>query len=374
MHAPEISSPHASLCLESIKVEHYRNFDRAEFYPGKRFNVISGPNGAGKSNLLEAIYYLSALRSFRHAGTLDLIGKPHANSRITATVKGGLLKDRLDVVLSRTEARRVLRNEKRPTSAAQYKTCVPAVLFSPGDVELPSGSPEHRRTFVDRILEQMDPTYTASLNTYNRALRSRNKLLKSGGKNPQALRVYDEILASSGEVIGVSRAALIDELSPMSSRAFRATNRDLPELALTYAPSVSPDRKMLLSSLDRSFERDQMRGYTRYGPHSDDVTLALGGQPVRHFASQGQKRAIVLAVKTAELLLLTHKTGKVPVLLLDDVSSELDRTRNQFFFESLSDLGGQVFLTTTHPEFIILNEYREDFVIEDGVISRSRHS
>lgn len=356
------------LRLESITLEHYRNIGSLKFSPGPRFNVISGPNGAGKSNLLEAIYYVSALKSFRHSRTEDVISQHQAACRIAARLSGDVLAADVVISLSRTEPRRVRRNDKRPTSAAQYKTCVPGVIFHPGDIELPSGSPELRRSFVDRILEQMDPTYTSALNTYKHALRSRNRLLKLETKDLASLRAYDEMLASSGEVIGISRESLIAELAVEVASAFNAISDETLDLTLTYTPSVQPNKDALLSAYAASVERDRLRGYTSRGPHADDILVAFGATPVRHFASQGQNRAIVLAIKTAELRILTRKTGKVPMLLLDDVSSELDRQRNRLFFEWLSELGAQVFLSTTHPEFIILNDGREDFSIDQGVL------
>lgn len=361
------------LRLESIALEHYRNIGSLTFSPGPRFNVISGPNGAGKSNLLEAIYYVSALKSFRHSRTEDIISRHHATCSIAVRLSGDVLADDIVVSLSRTEPRRVRRNAKRPVSAAQYKTSVPGVIFHPGDSELPGGSPELRRSFLDRILEQMDPTYTSALNTYKQALRSRNRLLKLQTDNLASLRAYDEILASSGEVIGISRQSLIAELAVEVAGAFNAISDETLGLTLTYRPSVYADKDALLSAYAASIERDRMRGYTSRGPHADDILVTFGDTPVRHYASQGQNRAIVLAIKTAELRLLTRKTGKVPMLLLDDVSSELDRQRNRLFFEWLSELGAQVFLSTTHPEFIILNDDRKDFSIDQGVLEAINH-
>ena len=291
---------------------------------------------------------------------------------MAARINGEVLPEDIAIVLSRTDPRKVRRNGKRPTSAAHYKTYVPAVIFHPGDIELPTGSPELRRTFIDRILEQMDPTYTATMNTYRHALRSRNRILKTDSKNVASIRAYDGILASCAEVIGISRTTLLEELSEEVSSAFHSIHGETHKVELTYAPSVAPNRNAQLSALEISLERDQQKGYTTRGPHADDLIIVFNKKPVKHFTSQGQNRAIVLALKTAELQILTRKTSRVPMLLLDDVSSELDRKRNKQFFALLADLGAQVFLSTTHPEFIILEDEREDFFIENGVIEQRK--
>jgi DNA replication and repair protein RecF len=249
-------------------------------------------------------------------------------------------------------------------------------LFHPGDVTLTTGGPEARRAFLDRVVEQMDPTYSAAVASYTRALRSRNRLLKTDGVDRRSVVAYDELLASAGAVIGSTRARLIDDLAPIVKDAFRdITDAALP-LEAQYCPRVEPTVSALREALARSLDLDLARGFTAEGPHGDDLAFALrepSGRErertsVRHHASQGQHRALVLALKIAELEVLTRRTGRVPVLLLDDVSSELDRTRNRRLFARLARLGGQVFLTTTHPEFILLEGDRTDFRVTNGSV------
>ncbi len=161
------------------------------------------------------------------------------------------------------------------------------------------------------------------------------------------------------------------DIAPLTERAFSdVVGEDVP-LRVEYKPRVSPSVEALREALDRSFEKDLARGFTAEGPHGDDLALDIADRaPARYHASQGQHRAIVLALKVAELEVLTRRTSKIPILLLDDVSSELDRTRNRRFFSLLGKLGGQVFLTTTHPEFILLEEGRTDFAVKNGEITR----
>jgi DNA replication and repair protein RecF len=241
------------------------------------------------------------------------------------------------------------------------------VLFHPGHLELAIGSAEPRRAFLDRVLEQMDGTYATTLASYHKALRSRNRLLKVEGVDRRSITAYDELLASAGEVIGRARARLIEDLAPLAEQAFEEVVGSTMPIHVRYRPRVEPSANALRDALARSLDRDRARGFTAEGPHGDDLDLIVRkATPARHHASQGQHRSLVLALKVAELDVLSRRTGRVPLFLLDDVSSELDRTRNRRFFELLARLGGQVFLTTTHPEFILLDRDRVDFEVEDG--------
>jgi DNA replication and repair protein RecF len=355
----------------SLRTHGFRNLRSLTFEPGPHFNVIHGDNGAGKSNLLEAIYYLGALKSFRGAKTDDLIALDSESASIEATLDQGPAPHKLRVELGRSaQKRRLLLDGKRPRSTSAWYQTIRMVLFHPGDLVLAAGGPDRRRAFLDRMLEQMDPIYASTLASYEKALRSRNRLLKDERIDRRSVRAYDAILSKAGGVIGQARQRLIDDLGPRTLRAFSDVFAgDIP-LVVRYLPRVEPSEGAIAQALERSFDKDRARGFTADGPHADDLELRLHRVGARHHGSQGQHRTIVLALKTAELDLLTERTGKVPILLLDDVSSELDRNRNRRFFQMLSHAGGQVFLTTTHPEFILLENDRADFHVEAGRVTR----
>lgn len=348
----------------------FRNLGSLRFEPGSHFNVIHGDNGAGKSNLLEAIYYLGALKSFRGAKTEDLIALDSEAASLEATLDGGPAPHKLRIDLARSQRRRLQIDGKRPRSSSAWYQTVRMVLFHPGDLVLAAGAADRRRAFVDRILEQVDPIYASTLASYDKALRSRNRLLKDERSDRRSIRAYHGILAKTGSVIGQARRRLIDDLGPKVVRAFSDVFAGDVPLSVRYVPRVEPSEEAIAEALERSFDKDRARGFTADGPHGDDLELRLHGVGARHHGSQGQHRTIVLALKTAELDLLAERTGRVPILLLDDVSSELDRSRNRRFFEVLSQAGGQVFLTTTHPEFILLEDDRVDFRVERGHVTR----
>jgi DNA replication and repair protein RecF len=221
------------------------------------------------------------------------------------------------------------------------------------------------------MLEQFDPTYATTLHAYSRALRSRNRLLRAETPRRSAIVAYDELLASAGAIIAQCRQRLLAEMAPSVAEAFRSISGEGLRLRLEYAPRVEPEVGALRQALGQSLDKDLARGFTAEGPHADEIALSLDDTLARRFGSQGQHRAIVLALKVTELHELTRRVGRVPVLLLDDVSSELDKHSNRRLFDLLGELGGQVFLTTTHPEFILLERDRIDRRVQAGVLEES---
>jgi DNA replication and repair protein RecF len=357
--------------LEKLRLRDFRNLRQLELTPGQRFNVVSGDNGQGKSNLLEAIEYLGSLRSFRGARAEDLVNESAERAEMFALGGGvGLAPaHELRATLSRAGRREIRLDGKRPRSRAAYSHALPTVLFHPGELTLTAGGADGRRAFLDHLLVRLDETYAASLAAYTRALASRNRLLRAESPNRRAVSAYDELLAASGEVIGQARAALVSELAPRVAEVFDEISGASQTLQLQYEPRIMPEVAQLRAALHAALDKDFARGFTADGPHADDLGFRLAEQKARRYASQGQHRAIVLALKVAELLELERRTEHTPVLLLDDVSSELDREKNRRFFALLSRLGGQVFLTTTHPELILVEVDRRDFRIAGGALS-----
>lgn len=344
----------------------FRNLRLLDFSPGQRFNVIFGDNGQGKSNLLEAIEYLGSLQSFRGARAEDLIHESASEAELWALSGGDGPAHELRVLLSRTGRREVKLDGKRPRSKASYGRALPTVLFHPGELTLTAGGADGRRSFLDHMLQRLDETYAASLSAYSKALTSRNRLLKAELPNRRAITAYDELLASSGAVIGQARSALVCALAPRLTDLFQEISGDGPPVSMRYEPRIQPEVPQLRAALHAALDKDLARGFTADGPHADDIGFRLHENKARRYASQGQHRAIVLALKVAELLELESRSAQTPVLLLDDVSSELDRAKSGRFFGLLSRIGGQVFLTTTHPDLISVTQDRLDFRVSEG--------
>lgn len=365
-----------ALRFEQVYARQWRNLAPLDLSPGPRFNVISGDNGQGKSNLLEALAYLGSLRSFRGAPAEELVVRGGQSAVLAAKVSGPpaphTLKARVHgrVGDRAGKARELALDDKRPRSVASWLAVCPVVLFHPGDLELAQGGPDARRALLDAMLTEMDPGYAATLAAYGKALRSRNRLLREEAPDRRAITSFDPILASAGAALGRAREALVREIAPVTVRiASRILGDEIP-LEVRYAPRIEPREEAIADALARSLDKDLARGFTADGPHADELALEVHARGAKHHASQGQQRTIVLALKVAELEVLAGRIGRVPPLLLDDVSSELDRTRNERFFALLAELGGQVFLTTTHPELIRLEEGRVDWRVAHGEVSR----
>ena len=352
--------------LEKLRLHEFRNLRHLEFTPGPRFNVLFGDNGQGKSNLLEAVEYLGSLGSFRGGRVEDLIHESATQCEMWALSGGDGPSHELRVSLSRAGRRDVRLDGKRPRSKVSYARALPTVLFHPGELTLTAGGADGRRAFLDQLLVRLDDTYASSLSAYTRALASRNRLLKSDAPNRRGITAYDELLAASGAVLGQARIALVHALAPRVATVFEEISGAGLELRIDYEPRVQPDVESLRAALRAALEKDLLRGFTADGPHADDLAFRLRENRARRYASQGQHRALVLALKLAERLELEARTGQTPLLLLDDVSSELDRTKSQRFFQLLSKLGGQIFLTTTQPELILVESDRRDFEIRAG--------
>lgn len=344
----------AALRITALEVRGFRNLAPLVLEPGPRFNVVSGENGSGKSSLLEAIDYLARLESFRGARTEDLLQQGAAHATLAMRVVGDLAPRTFRVALSAGRSRVLSLDGKKPRSIAVWHASARVVLFHPGDVDLPSGGPEARRVLLDRLLSQLDPTYASMAAVYGKALRSRNRLLRAERPDRRAITAFDELLAAAGAVIGETRARLVEGLAPLAAEAFAEISGGSQRLSVAYRPRVEPSIEVLRTALARSLDKDLARGFTAEGPHADELALTLEDTLARRHASQGQHRAIVLALKVAELRVLETRTGHVPLLLLDDVSSELDRAKNRRLFEMLARYCGQVFVTTTHPDFILL--------------------
>lgn len=362
-----VRPPCSALRITALDVRGFRNLAPFVLEPGPRFHVIAGDNGAGKSSLLEAIDYLARLESFRSARTEELLQHGASRASLAMRVAGETAPRTFRVTLEPKRPRALLLDDKKPRSLAAWHASARVVLFHPGDVELPSGGPEPRRALLDRLLSQLDPTYASTAAAYGKALRSRNRLLRAERCDRRAIVAFDELLALAGAVIGETRARLVEGLAPLATEAFEEISGGDERFLVAYRPRVEPTIDALRSALARSLDKDLARGFTAEGPHADELALSLHGTLARRHASQGQQRVIVLALKVAELRVLRERTGRTPLLLLDDVSSELDRARNRRLFELLARTAGQVFLTTTHPEFILLDDdERRDYRMHEG--------
>lgn len=358
------------LHVAHLQVRSFRNLAVVDLEPGERFNVVSGDNGQGKTNLLEALYVAATSKSFRTAKLGELVG---FGSEL-ASVRARLLDDgetRVQSVGLKPGARLVRIDDKRPPSLAAYAVRTPIVVFHPGEMTLSMGSSSERRRLLDRTSLYLSPQSMADLEAYTRALKERQRALETRGPLASDLVEWETLVVRHGLAVMAHRARAAELVSAKALEAFARIAA--PELTLTssYAPSAPADEQAFLDALASRRASDMRRGSAGIGPHRDDLALAIDGHPVRGVASQGQHRAVTLALKSAEIEVVGQARGVRPILLLDDVSSELDRARTAALFSFLREQRGQVFLTTTRPELIDTGDdgaARRDFVVRSGVI------
>lgn len=371
--------------LLSLGARHLRNLDEFRIEPHPRFNIITGRNAQGKTNLLEAVFVLGSLKSFRTSTHRDMVRFDHDTAVIVSRIeRDGLERDvRIELDPRR---RKVQVNGQYVRRLADYLGSVQAVLFAPEDVTLLKGSPSDRRTFVDRAVFNSRAASLEELNEHGKVLKQRNTVLRDERPSHDLLDIFTEQIVATGARVAASRLDYLHQLAPFFRESFGEifgaglevglaidpSWLDEPiELGDAPPPSADAIAELMTASFARRRGEELRRGTTVLGPHRDDLLVRLDGRPAKQHASQGQHRALVLALKVSEIRLLRERFHVEPVLLLDDVSSELDATRNGQLFDFLGGFEGQVFITTTHERYIRLAEEhgRRTWSIETGALT-----
>lgn len=370
--------------LTRLHLRDFRNIEEQSIEFADRFTVLWGENGAGKTNVLESLYFLSTLRSFRARELKTLVrhGAPGARVELHAHDEsldlGRTLSVRLDC--SERSTRKTSQLDGKTIRAARdFYGRVQVVLFTPEDLGVLRGSPSGRRQFMDRVLFARDRAHISDVSAYEKVLRSRNRVLKDPELAPGQLQglldTYDLQLAEYGGRIWQRRVELLEQVHQPFQTAFAQIFGPQLHCALAYESRIEggPGAEDVLAALRERRPKDLVRRTTGVGPHLDDLVVTLDGRNAGEFASQGQSRALVLAFKIAELR-AARAGGNPPILLLDDVSSELDPTRSDQLFATLAELAGQCVLTTTSMEFIRLPEAatRETYRVEAGRFDRGK--
>lgn len=357
------------LTVESLQVRSFRNLARIDVEAGPRFNVVSGDNGQGKTNLLEALYVVATSKSFRTAKMNELVGFGAELASVRASVREG--EDaRVQSVGLRPGARLVRIDDKRPPSLAAYAVRTPVVVFHPGEISLSMGASSERRRLLDRTALYLSAVSMNELESYARAIKARQRALETRGVGATDLGEWEELAARHGVAVMHHRRVAAERIAEHARVAFERIAAPGLALEVAYAPSAPEDEAAFREALADKRPTDLRRGSASLGPHRDDLALAIDGRPVRGVASQGQHRAVTLALKSAEIETAGAARGVRPILLLDDVSSELDRARTAALFAFLREQRGQVFLTTTRPELIDTGDDsdRRDFAIAGGIL------
>lgn len=369
--------------LESLRIFAFRNYAEQSVEFGRGINLVGGRNAQGKTNLLEAVATLLLSRSPRAATSAEVVawGSDEAllEARVLRPAAGRSLavRFRRDPVSGRVTRTATVDGSARP--ARDLLGLCPVVLFWPEDLQLVKAGPEGRRRLLDMVLAQLDPRAAADLLRYRHVLEQRNALLRqlrAGMAVAGALDGFTRQLVESGARIQVARADLVRALVPHGREALAQIGGG-EELGLRYLPDggMDPDGDLngaaaaLNATLERRRDDEVSRGATLAGPHRDDVELLLGGRPARSAASQGQQRSIVLALKLAEVRHIAARAGVLPVLLLDDVLSELDPGRRRDLLASLAGAGLQALITSSEPLPDVLPAGTTRFEVDAGRVA-----
>ena len=362
------------MIFRRLRAAHWRNLQPLALEPGPRASVFSGHNGQGKTNLLEAAFYLAEFRSFRTKTASELTAWGAPSTRLAAEVTTGGLERRVEIEIG--PGKKLVRIDgkaMRRDSPALGGFGV--VLFVPEDLLLPRAAPAARRSFLDRAAYNVDRLFYGEATAFQKVLKSRNALLRRGGVRPVLLETYDEELARTGARLIERRRRIAAALGPRVAQLFVALHaeravgihyRSDPEVAAALGEAAVATALRL--GLERSRALDLRRGFTGFGPQTDDLDITLDGRLAREHGSQGQIRSLVLALKLAELANLGATLGEPPLLLLDDVASELDQIRRRKLFETILATPGQTFISVTDPDLIPPLPGRVDFQVTGGEI------
>ena len=359
--------------IKKLFLQNFRNYESETFTFSDGLNVLFGKNAQGKTNCAEAVFYLCTGASLRIRHDKQLVKMGAESAKIVAEAENRYGK--VEVEAEIYENKRVIRvNGSKISKNADLMGQINSVFFSPGELRLIQDGPDERRRFMNISISQTSPAYYTALLRYNKILDQRNALLK----NPDfslvmdTLPVWDEQLCSYAAVIVKKRAEFLDKLSSHAKELHAYLTDGAEELELSpdkkYEGEEDEIAKILLRRLSGSYEKDIRLGFTTVGPHRDDINVTISGADAKAYASQGQTRTAALSMKLAEVEIFKELSGEAPVLILDDVMSELDLPRRKKLLQRVH--GVQTLLTCTHAERVLYGAECNKIRIENGRIKR----
>jgi DNA replication and repair protein RecF len=361
--------------LFNLRLYDFRNFSELDITLKKGINIFYGDNAQGKTNLLEAIYFITTLKPARAFREQELIrhDRPLAFLKGLFNTQAGPVNRQVTVY--RDRKKKIIEGENVKTRWSELSPSISAVYFSPDDLDLVKGEPSGRRKFIDNLIYQVRPSFYKYLQGYQRVLAQRNTLLKTIKAKPNLVKTldpWDEQLSEFGSQLINERLKLLQRISFLSEDYFKKFAREGTVLKISYRSEIDfsdPEsiKRNFKNKLVACREKDILRSFTSVGPHRDDIDFFIDGKDVKQYASQGQQRLTVLCLKFAQRNLLYTERGEYPILLLDDVMSELDIHRRQLIMEREDH---QVFITTTDLKFIPEEILEKSFLysIKAGVL------
>ena len=354
--------------LKRITYGGFRNLEQLTVTPHEGVNIIYGENAQGKTNILEGIWLFSGLKSFRGAKDRELVAFSKNRAKLASVFETSQRENRAEIVID--GRRRASLNGVELNGASGLIGKFGAVVFSPSFMSVVKEGPSERRRFIDAAICQLKPSYAVMLTQYKRLLVQRAAVLKDTQKNPslyQMLEIIDEKAAFEGERITEERVKYIQRLSPFVTDIYSGLSGGREEIGISYTAKNRSDGETLLDALARLRSEDIMTGATSAGPHRDDIDIKINGVSARTFGSQGQQRSCALAMKLAEASVISSVRNEQPVMLLDDVMSELDESRQDYILNHIKN--GQVFITCCDPASVLRLCEGRTFRIKNGGVT-----
>mgnify|MGYP004448600917 CR=1 FL=1 len=357
--------------IKRLQMLNYRNYNALDISLGQNVNVFMGDNAQGKTNILEAIYYCAFARSHRTSRDKELINWDSESSLISVSVGRERLDKRIDISIFKDGKKAIRVNKIKIKKIGELFGNFNVVMFSPEDLKIIKDSPGVRRKFIDMELCQLDSKYYYNLVQYNKVLNERNSILKNRNINKEILDIYDMQLVEFGYNIIIKRIEYIEKLNQYAAKIHQDITSGKEKIEFKYVSTIKDLTKItenFYEQLERNREKDIERRITSIGPHRDDFNVFINDIDTKSYGSQGQQRTAVLTIKFSSLKIIKELTGEHPVLLLDDVLSELDFSRKRYILSTIGDI--QTIITCTGIED--LYEYLDDkskvFKVKDGQI------
>lgn len=355
--------------IKSLELNNFRNYESLEISFSKGVNILYGDNAQGKTNILEALYMCSTTKSLRVSKEKELIRFGCDEAHMRMYIENEHTGHKIDMHLKNSRHKGVAIDGIPVVRATDIYGMINIVSFSPDDLSMVKNGPIERRRFIDMELCQIDKTYMYNLASYNKVLTQRNNLLKQIENNKElisTLQIWDEQLLKFGKEIINRRRTFIAEIQKEAGDIHKRISNNTEELEIIYQPDVS--EKVFEEKLFLNRDRDIILKVTSVGPHRDDIDFIINGESARKFGSQGQQRTVALTCKLAEIEHLIARTGNKPVLLLDDVLSELDRNRQTELLNSIKDI--QTIITCTGLEEFVNERIKTDRIyhVEKGTV------
>ncbi|WP_297521766.1 DNA replication/repair protein RecF [uncultured Clostridium sp.] len=358
--------------IKSLQLLNYRNYKNLAIELGQNVNVFMGDNAQGKTNILEAIYYCAFARSHRTNKDKELISVDEDKSFIRLEVGTNRLDKRIDINILKDGKKAISINSIKVSKISELVGTFNVVMFSPEDLRIVKESPGVRRKFIDMELCQLNSKYYYNLVQYNKVLVERNSLLKQRSIDDSMLDIYDMQLAQYGKFIVNSRLKYMEKLNLYSEDIHRDITSGKEVIEFKYVSTVKnleDIEQSLIDQLKSSRRRDIEKRTTSVGPHRDDFTILLNNMDSKIYGSQGQQRTAVLTIKFASLRIIKELTSEFPVLLLDDVLSELDFNRKAYVLRSIREIQSIITCTGIEDLTNYLDEKSKVFKVKDGFIN-----